>query len=65
MKKFSVLFGVFGLISIGSAFACEMVFVPVNTSCGKLAVASGCTTEEILEDAMQWEEFYCGESIAP
>lgn len=38
----------------------DLVFVPITTSCGEAAVASGCTTQQIIDDTAQWEEFHCG-----
>jgi hypothetical protein len=43
----------------------DIVFVSFDTSCGPPAVASGCTTEEIVADIINWEEFHCGPTIAP
>jgi hypothetical protein len=43
----------------------DIVFVSFNTSCGSPAVASGCTTGEIMADVISWEEFHCGPTIAP
>lgn len=43
----------------------DIVFVSFETSCGQPAVASGCTTEEIIADVLRWEEFYCEPTIAP
>lgn len=41
----------------------NLVFVSFNTTCGEPAVASGCTTEEIVADVLHWEEFHCGPLI--
>lgn len=65
MKKFSFLFVLVGLISISTSFACDLIFVPVTTSCGKQALASGCTTEEIVADAIALDNMLCGPEIAP
>jgi len=35
------------------------VYVPITTSCGKSAVASGCTTEDIVADTISWDQFLC------
>ncbi|WP_339751014.1 hypothetical protein [Algoriphagus aquimarinus] len=43
----------------------DNVFITFETSCGETAVASGCTTEEIVADVIQWEEFYCGPMVGP
>ncbi len=43
----------------------NIVFISFNTSCGPPAVASGCTTGEIIADVLNWEEFHCGPTIAP
>lgn len=57
MRKSVVLIALFILSFVGVSQACDFVFVPITTSCGKSAVASGCTTQELIEDVMQWEDF--------
>ncbi|MGM0945166.1 MAG: hypothetical protein ACQEW9_08270 [Bacteroidota bacterium] len=43
----------------------DMAYVLIETSCGPTAIASGCTTEEVIADTLSWEEFYCGPTIMP
>lgn len=66
MKKLILsTFMLFGL-AIGVSLACENPsFAIVNTSCGETGLASGCTTEELIEDAMRIEVEYCDPTIAP
>lgn len=66
MKKLILsTFMLFGLAR-GVSLACENPsFVIVNTSCGETGLASGCSTEELLADAVRIEEEYCGPTIAP
>lgn len=62
MKKSFILIALFIFSFVGVSLACDTWgSVLMTTSCGKLAVASGCTTQELIEDAMQWEDFLCGQ----
>jgi len=52
-------------MSTSISFACdEYYYVDVTTSCGKPAVASGCTTEEIIADTIAWENYLCGQDAS-
>jgi hypothetical protein len=60
MKK-TILFCFFLIgMTAENAFSCDLVFVPVTTSCGVETVASGCTTQQIIDDTLFWENHYCG-----
>ncbi len=58
---FLISFSICSLVS----FACNYYFVTVTTSCGRTAVASGCTTSEIIADAMAWDNLLCGSTPMP
>jgi|GEM_PF-5462207 len=39
----------------------DMQYVSFTTTCGRPAVASGCTTEDLIADAVSWESFLCAQ----
>jgi hypothetical protein len=43
----------------------DAFFISITTSCGEPAVATGCTTAEIVADTIQWEVFYYGPLAPP